>query len=161
MHGKIRPSGDPDIRKGDMNFSRTLLASTLAATGIVAGLAAPAQAAYPTSSYYVGPGNTYTYGTLTWYNRSVGYDGTNLAQEGQCRQTRFRTFTSGGSQLGSTTAGFVCTAVGNGKRANSYGGGVAADVAGGAAYVEVCLMGSSFPSSEPMTVLTCTNYYRP
>ncbi|MET9735435.1 hypothetical protein ABZZ79_33825 [Streptomyces sp. NPDC006458] len=60
---------------------RTRLAAALCGVVLTAGtlLSAPAASAqataYPTSPFDVTVGNTYTRGTITWYNRSVTVTG--------------------------------------------------------------------------------------
>ncbi|MET8682230.1 hypothetical protein ABZW18_32845 [Streptomyces sp. NPDC004647] len=106
-------------------------------------------AAYPTSSFNVSYGQTYTKGTLTWYNQSVNVSGgNNSVSSSACRATWARTF-AGGEQLGGDGGGHVC----NGNKTFSFT--VQAQVAGGASAVEVCLEDGSWND------LACKIYYRP
>ncbi|MET8850191.1 hypothetical protein [Amycolatopsis sp. NPDC004625] len=51
-------------------------AAVVAAAAGMVFAAAPAQAAYPTSTFDITYGASYYRGTVTWYNRSVGVVGT-------------------------------------------------------------------------------------
>lgn len=51
-------------------------ATVVAAAAGMVFAAAPAQAAYPTSTFDITYGASYYRGTVTWYNRSIGVAGT-------------------------------------------------------------------------------------
>lgn len=115
--------------------------------------AAPPTAAVPASSsspFDVTYGATYTRGTLTWNNRSVGVSGTHRAVNSSgCRETHVFTYTAKGALLGSRTSSRVC------GRSAPFKFTVPADVRGGAAKVKVCLVRGDAPN------LKCTTYRRP
>ncbi|MET7622598.1 hypothetical protein [Streptomyces sp. NPDC005408] len=131
-------------------FAAGLGTMALTAGMLLAMPGATAHAAdYPTSSFYVPYGQTYTKGTLTWYNQSVNVSGgNNSVSSTSCRATWARTF-AGGNQLDSNGGGYVC----NGNRTFSFT--VQADVAGGAGAVQVCLENGSWGDLE------CKIYQRP
>ncbi|MFC8342677.1 hypothetical protein [Streptomyces sp. NPDC057280] len=127
---------------------RTHLAAALGTVVLTAGtlLGAPAAGAqtsdYPTTAY--GPvtvGNTWTQGTITWYNRSVAVVGTHksvsAAGPAYCRRTWAYTYDAHDTKLGS--AGSVSSDTACGTTVNFSSFDVPADVPGGAAFVRVCL----------------------
>jgi hypothetical protein len=69
-----------------MFFRRARVATVGATLGAVMvgvfGVAEPAHAAYPKTSFYVSYGNSFTKGQVTWYNRSVNISGTVHAASG-------------------------------------------------------------------------------
>ncbi|MFI8529511.1 hypothetical protein ACIGMX_04500 [Streptomyces aquilus] len=127
---------------------QTRLAAALGTVVLTAGTllgvpAAGAQtSAYPTTAYARVPvGNTWTQGTITWYNRSVAVVGTHksvsAAGPAYCRRTWAYTYDSAGAKLGSAGSYASDTACGTTKDFSSFD--VLADVPGGAASVRVCL----------------------
>jgi hypothetical protein len=134
---------------------RTLTMSVAATSTVLIGVAAAPALAFPTSPFEVTYGQTLTSGTLTWANRNVGIQGTDRATGGQCRATRLQTFTQSGALLGTTepSLGEVCVAPGYPSLSYGFSGSAPANVAGGAQYVTVCLMGGTW--SDP------TSSYRP
>ncbi|MEU4078022.1 hypothetical protein DEJ45_04955 [Streptomyces venezuelae] len=139
---------------------RTRLAAALSGVLLAAGTllnapAATAQAsAYPTSSFDVTVGNTYTRGTITWYNRSVTVTGEHKSVDGfSCRGTSVFTLNSAGVELSRGYSANVC-----GMSAN-FTVPVEADVAGGAAVVRICLDDGGM---EPdITYYLCKRYGHP
>ncbi|USQ85496.1 hypothetical protein NFX46_17945 [Streptomyces phaeoluteigriseus] len=125
------------------------LGSVVLTAGTLLGAsAAGAQtAAYPTSPVNVPYGASYVHGTLTWYNRSVVFDGT-LRAVG-CRRAWFGTYGASGNQLSAKSTSTKCDV--------TYPINVAipADVPGGAAYVIVCVDDAN---AKP---LWCERYNRP
>ncbi|MFI1760843.1 hypothetical protein ACH41H_02025 [Streptomyces sp. NPDC020800] len=110
-------------------------------------------AGHPTSSYAVPYGQTYTKGTLTWYNRSVQLTGEQKSvSTSSCRLTYIAAYRSDGgphyTRLSERTTKPVC-----GK---SIGISVAvpADVVGGADYVYICL-------DDTRNHLNCLTFDRP
>ncbi|MEV0734290.1 hypothetical protein [Polymorphospora sp. NPDC050346] len=133
--------------------TRMILVTAIATMVVAAGLAVPAQASVSTTSttsFHVQTGNTFTTGTLTFYNRSVRVLGYTRATAGACRQTVVE------------TRGSSHVLLGVGKTANGCAGTsswdfpfdftVQADRPGGAAYVWVCLFGG-LPNSTPKELL--------
>lgn len=91
-------------------------------------------AAYPTNSFDVTYGATYTRGTLIWQNRSVGVSGNQRAvSTSGCRKTFVYTYDASVHELGVRSSSAVCDGVA------PIAFSVPADVAGGAAFVSVCL----------------------
>ncbi|WP_034266514.1 hypothetical protein [Actinospica robiniae] len=137
-------------------------AVTLASAAVSASVM-PAQAAtYPVVNFKVSAGATYTSGTATFYNRSVILTGADRAEAGECRWTAVYTFDSGGKFLNEDISGqgWVC---GNGGPNNAtFTINVAADQAGGAAYIEVLLMGGDNLSGTGQwgTVLKTNDFSR-
>lgn len=123
------------------SMSGCLAALTLAAGAVLAPGTATAHAtaaAYPTSTFNIEFGATWTKGTVTWYNRSVGVVGKHRSAVADsdltCRTTYVYTLQANRGVLSGATADV--TACGTIK---SYNFTVPADKAGGAAYVRVCL----------------------
>jgi hypothetical protein len=108
------------------------------AAGMLVALPGAAQAAaYPTSEFDITYGNTYTRGTLYWYNRSVQLVGEHKSVSlGACRLTSADTLTTSG-HLATEWTGTVC----NGSA--DFELTVPAEVIGGAAYVDICLESST------------------
>jgi len=134
----------------------TVLTAPAAATAapsalaVEAATAARTAAAYPTSSFDVTYGATYTRGTLLWAYRSVGVDGTQRAiSTSGCRRTYVYTYDAGVNQLGVRSSSTLC----DGVAPISFT--VPADVPGGAAFVSVCLADGNGAALE------CVGYARP
>ncbi|MFD3695113.1 hypothetical protein ACFWUZ_02995 [Streptomyces sp. NPDC058646] len=133
---------------------KTHLAAAVGSVVLTAGTslgvpAASAQsAAYPTSPVHVPYGASYVDGTLTWYNRSVEFDGT-LRAVG-CRRAWFGTYGASGNELGARSTSTKCNVTYPIKDLV-----IPANVAGGAAYVIVCVDDAN---AKP---LTCVRYDRP
>lgn len=132
---------------------KTHLAAALGSVVLTAGtlLGAPAAvaqpAAYPTTPVDVTYGASYIRGTLTWYNRSVGFVGT-LRAVG-CRRAWFGAYDASGNQLGAKSTSTKCDVT------YPINTGIPADVPGGAAYVIVCMDDAN---AQP---LKCVKYNRP
>lgn len=125
-------------------------AASAALTGPAAVAAPTAGAAYPTSSVDVSYGATYVRGTLTWFNRSVGFQGTYRAIESSgCRRAWFGTYTASGDYLDARSTSTLC----NGTKPITTA--IPADVPGGAASVVVCL------DDADAVPLKCVKYERP
>ncbi|MDR3081112.1 MAG: hypothetical protein LBV60_09325 [Streptomyces sp.] len=119
----------------------------------VAPVTAVSAATYPTSSYAVPYGQTYTKGKLTWYNRSVVLTGEQKSvSSSSCRLTYIAAYRADGgpnyTRLSERTTKPVCGA----SRAISVT--VPADVVGGADYVYICL-------DTPSAHLNCLTFDRP
>ncbi len=134
---------------------RTGIAAILTATTLTTGtlLGAPAVRAhatdYPVSNFDVTLGNTYTRGTITWYNRSVTVAGEHKSVDtASCRGTTAFTLDSADHELGrGYSPGIVC------GTSQDFIFDVPADVSGGAAVVRVCLDDGSVDS-----FLLCKRY---
>ncbi|MCX5613306.1 MULTISPECIES: hypothetical protein [unclassified Streptomyces] len=132
---------------------KTHLAAALGSVVLTAGtlLCAPAAgaqtAAYPTTAVDVTYGASYVRGTLTWYNRSVGVEGT-LRAVG-CRRAWFGAYGASGNELGARSTSTKCDVT------YPVSTGIPADVPGGAAYVIVCIDDAN---ANP---LKCVRYDRP
>ncbi|WP_046503325.1 hypothetical protein [Streptomyces odonnellii] len=137
---------------------RTRIAPVLTATALTTGmlLGAPAAGAhaadYPVSNFDVTLGNTYTSGTITWYNRSVVVAGEHKSVDpANCRGTTAFTLDSGDNQLGREYSLYsVCGA------SDTFSMTVSADVPGGAAVVRVCLDDGA--KTPPVKYLLCKRY---
>ncbi|WP_030355957.1 hypothetical protein [Streptomyces scopuliridis] len=140
---------------------RTHLAAVLSAVALTTGtlLGAPAAtaqtSAYPTSEFDVTFGNTYTRGTITWYNRSVTVAGEHKSVDpASCRGTTAFTLDSAGNELRKDYSLYnVC------GKSDTFSIPVDADVPGGAAFVRVCLDDGA--TNGPVTYLLCKRYGRP
>ncbi|WP_407838629.1 hypothetical protein ACE1OC_23305 [Streptomyces sp. DSM 116496] len=122
--------------------------AVLTAGALLGAPAASAQTtAYPTTPFDVTYGASYVRGTLTWYNRSVGVEGT-LRAVG-CRRAWFGAYSASHSQLDVKSTSTKCDVTYPIKTLLN------ADVPGGAAYVIVCLDDAN---ANP---LKCERYYRP
>ncbi|GHI90446.1 hypothetical protein ACWGF3_17710 [Streptomyces xanthophaeus] len=132
---------------------KTHLAAALGSVVLTAGtlLGAPAAsaqtAAYPTTPFDVTYGASYARGTLTWYNRSVGVDGT-LRAVG-CRRAWFGAYGASGNELGAKSTSTKCDVTYPLQTV------IPADVPGGAVYVIVCIDDAN---ANP---LKCVRYNRP
>ncbi|MFF0160667.1 hypothetical protein ACFYRY_24505 [Streptomyces sp. NPDC005263] len=122
--------------------SSVLALMGLTAPAAVAAPSAPARsaadaaraAAFPTNPFDVTYGATYTRGTLTWTDRAVGVSGNQRAvSTSGCRKTFVYTYDASVRELGVRSSSAVC----NGVAPIAFS--VPADVAGGAAFVSVCL----------------------
>ncbi|MGQ4382548.1 hypothetical protein [Streptomyces sp. SAS_270] len=142
---------------------QTHLAAALGSVVLTAGtlLGAPAASAqvadYPVTPYApILVGNTWTTGTITWYNRSVVVTGTHksvsAAGPEYCRRTWAYTYNAAGEKLGSAGSASSDTACGTSK---NFSFQVPADVPGGAALVRVCLDDGNLKD------LLCRPYRRP
>ncbi|MFF1381304.1 hypothetical protein [Streptomyces sp. NPDC058308] len=131
----------------------THLAAALGSVALTAGalLGAPAAgaqtAAYPVTPFDVTSGGGHLRGTLTWYDRSVGVDGT-LRAVG-CHSAWFGAYGASGQELGSWGTGTQCDVTFPFKAA------IPANAPGGAAYVRVCIADVNVNSSK------CVRYNRP
>ncbi|MEU1018338.1 hypothetical protein ABZ383_34850 [Streptomyces sp. NPDC005900] len=132
---------------------KTPLAAALGSAVLTAGalLGAPAVSAqttaYPTTPVDVTYGASYVRGTLTWYNRSVGFSGT-LRAVG-CRRAWFGAYDANNVKRGEVSTSPKCDTT------YAINVGIPADVAGGAASVIVCIDDAN---ANP---LKCVRYYRP
>lgn len=134
---------------------RRHVAAALGAATLAAGLlSTPAVAAEsPTlvQTFRVENGNTWTDGTLTFYNRSVSVKGSHrsvsAASSATCRATWAYALDADRHQIPGGTAGSAPsdTACGNTK---SFEFALPADVAGGAAVVRVCLDDGNYVDLE-------------
>ncbi|GAA4632492.1 hypothetical protein GCM10023196_066170 [Actinoallomurus vinaceus] len=137
---------------------RIQLATALGTVILSAGtlLAAPAAGAadYPVSTFDVTVGNTYTRGTITWYNRSVVVAGEHKSvDQNYCRGTSAFALAANGEELArgysddnvcGTSAKFSFT--------------VTTYAPGGPAIVRVCLDDGA--KTPPVTYLRCERYGR-
>ncbi|MFE7277602.1 hypothetical protein [Streptomyces sp. NPDC057623] len=135
---------------------RTHLIAALGAAVLAAGtfLGAPQAEAQVTASYafHVPNGNTWTDGTVTFYNRSVLVKGVHKSvapEVAACRNTTAYTLDSHSDLLTMNASGPEYEACDNSKAFDFI---VPADVEGGAAFVRVCLADGYY------TVLTCKRY---
>jgi hypothetical protein len=105
-----------------------------------------------TTAFDLTVGNTYTRGTITWYNRSVNVSGEDKSVDGSnCRGTSVFTLTNAKSQLGYGQSTGVCGA------SAAFSVTVKADVPGGAATVRICLDNGEHPA----TYYLCKVYGHP
>ncbi|MGX1885797.1 hypothetical protein [Streptomyces sp. NPDC055287] len=140
---------------------KTRLATALCGVALTTGTllnapAATAQAsAYPTSTFDVTLGNTYTRGTITWYARSVTVTGEHKSVDGfSCRGTSVFTLNNANVELDRNYSANVC------GTSAKFTVPVEADVPGGAAVVRICLDDGSFDAGN-ITYLLCKRYGRP
>ncbi|MBT2469178.1 hypothetical protein J7E97_15175 [Streptomyces sp. ISL-66] len=132
---------------------KTHLAAALGSVVLTAGalLGAPAAgaqtAAYPTTAVDVTFDDSYLRGTVTWYNRSVAFNGTFRAVG--CHRAWFGAHGASGNELGTWSTGTQCDV--------TYPINIAipADAPGGAAYVRVCIDDAKTNSFK------CIRYTRP
>ncbi|MFG1807364.1 hypothetical protein [Streptomyces sp. NPDC049040] len=117
-----------------------LVAASLCAGWLLSPGAVVAQAAtYPSGPFDAPYGATYTKGTATFYNRAVGLVGEQKAVASSgCRATVADTYDSHDNPLGTSGTPFVCGA------SEKFTLTVGAEVAGGAAWVGVCLVDEDF-----------------
>lgn len=119
---------------------------------VSASSASASPSAYPVKSFEVVVGNTYTKGTITWYNRAVRVAGEHKSVA-SCRGTTAYTLDSAHKQLGKNVSETtVC-----GSDSQKFSFDVPADVYGGAPVVRVCLDDGA--TSNP-TPLECELYNR-
>ncbi|MGW7363118.1 hypothetical protein ACWGI8_06745 [Streptomyces sp. NPDC054841] len=110
-------------------------------------------ATYPTSQYAVPYGQTYTKGTLTWYNRSVQLTGEQKSvSTSSCRLTYVAAYRSDGgpnyTRLSERTTKPVC------GKSIDISVTVPADVVGGADFLYICL-------DDTLNHLNCLTFNRP
>ncbi|MEU6948142.1 hypothetical protein ABZ957_23375 [Streptomyces sp. NPDC046316] len=119
---------------------RTEVTAALGAMSLTAGLlfavpATTAAAEAPPYTFDASFGQTYTRGTVTWYNRSVAIEGEQKSvSPTSCRRTLVDTFTARGAWLSSRSSSPVC------GQSATISFSVPADVAGGAGRVTVYLI---------------------
>jgi len=117
---------------------------------LFAAMIAPSQAAaapYPVTPFNVPYGNTYTTGTVTFYNRQATVVGEQKAvATSGCRYTVGTAYTLDNRPLGTNRSQVTC----NGSERYQFN--VPANVAGGAAYVEVDLHYYTSPNDDRMLV---------
>ncbi|MGW7194721.1 hypothetical protein [Streptomyces chryseus] len=133
---------------------KTHLAAALGSVVLTAGtlLGAPAAvgaqtAPYPTTPFDVTLGASSVRGTLTWYNRSVGADGTLRAAS--CVRVSFSAYGASGNELGNRITSTKCSGT------YPFNIGLPAEVPGGAASVRICL------EDVGTNALKCVRYNRP
>ncbi|GHH86420.1 hypothetical protein GCM10018793_58240 [Streptomyces sulfonofaciens] len=136
---------------------RAHLAAALGTAVLTAGVlsGAPAAEAQTSAAYafHVPNGNTWTDGTVTFYNRSVLVEGVHKSVDATsmetCRATYAYTLDINSHELGRNGSDTADTACGNSR---SFSFTVPADVAGGAAFVRICLDDGYYKD------LTCLRY---
>jgi hypothetical protein len=114
------------------------VAGVVALTALVVAAPTALAASYPTKHFRVEYGNTYSDGYVTFYNRSVGVTGEQKSVSTTttgCRYTHAEAFNSQGGKIGEGDSQVTC-----GKSEKFTIKPFPADVAGGAAYVEVTLV---------------------
>lgn len=104
------------------------------ARSAAAAVRAAATAAYPTNHFDVPFGASYTQGTLTWYNRSVGVTGTRKVNS-VCQRFFLYTYSSGLQKLDVRSTSLLCPTA----QAAITPFSVPANVPGGAAFAAGCL----------------------
>ncbi|UQU63466.1 hypothetical protein COUCH_31315 [Couchioplanes caeruleus] len=129
----------------------------IGATAALAGVAGPAQAAYPTTAVSLAYGNSTFSGTAQWQNRSVRVEGTLRVTAGNCRKVGATTATvtadGGGSYLGQMSSSWACNDA-SVTRSYAVDFTAPADVPGGANYVTVWMNDKEYD-------LTSQSYYKP
>lgn len=129
----------------------------LGATAALAGVAGPAQAAYPTTSVSLAYGNSTFSGTASWQNRSVRVEGTLRVTAGNCRKVSATTATvtssGSGTYLGQMSSSWACNDA-SVTRSYTVGFTVPADVPGGANLLNVYMHDKEYD-------LTSQSYYKP
>ncbi len=140
---------------------RTRLATALCGVALTAGtvLSAPAAtaqaSAYPTKTFDVTVGNTFTRGTITWYARSVTVTGVHKSVDaGNCRGTSVFTLNSDNAELGRGFSDDIACGT-----SRDFSLSVEADVPGGAAVVRICLDDGG--AADNVTYYLCKRYGRP
>ncbi|MDX3245200.1 hypothetical protein [Streptomyces sp. ME18-1-4] len=140
---------------------RKPLAAALSTVALTAGtlLGAPAahaqSTAYPTSHFDVTYGNTYTRGTLTWYNRSIGVSGIHKSVDvNGCRMTTVFALDSAGHELAHADSGSAAC-----EYEYAFQFTVPVDVPG-VSLARVCL-DQYVPATGTITYLKCVRYSRP
>lgn len=113
---------------------RFLAMAALVCAALTVGVVSPSVASAATG-FNIPYGQTYTKGTVTFSNRNVLVSGEQKAVSSSgCRYTYAETYDASGHRLGSNRSKITC------GMSESFSFGVPADVAGGAAFVEVWLM---------------------
>lgn len=124
-------------------------AASLAMAAVVttpAVAATPAPSATQATAVHLEYGASYISGTLTFFNRSVGFTGS-LRAVG-CRRAWFSAYDTSGTSLGARSSSTHCdTTV-------AIPVTLPADVVGGAAYVTICM------DDQNANPLVCQDYYR-
>ena len=116
---------------------RRISSALLGLLFVVASMAVmtPSAAAATTEPFRLEYGNTYTDGTVTFYNRNVGVVGEQKAQSTSgCRYTEVESYSASGTHLGTNRSQITCSGSAN------YNFTVPANVVGGAAFVHVFLV---------------------
>ncbi|WP_436533579.1 hypothetical protein [Actinoplanes sp. HUAS TT8] len=119
-----------------------VVSAAIAATALV-GIGSPAEAAYPTTTFTVTYGNTFSTGNITWFNQSVRLVGSTTITAGNWRGTQAGTYyyNSNGSDVFLDGAGDPAYHnTGTSTISRPFDFTVQADVTGGAAYVKVTLV---------------------
>lgn len=132
---------------------KTHLAAALGSVVLTIGalLGAPAAgaqpAAHPTTPVTVTEEGGHLRGTVTWYNRSVGFSGT-LRAVG-CHRVSFGAYGASGHEFGTWSTGTKCDVT------YPFNVVISPDAPGSIAYVRICLDDVNANSS------TCIKYDRP
>ncbi|GGN74200.1 hypothetical protein GCM10010112_44090 [Actinoplanes lobatus] len=113
--------------------------SVIAATATLAGVASPAQAAYPTTTFTLKYGNSYASGNIAWQNRSVRLTGNIAVTAGNCRWIEAGTYyldSKGEHYIDGDARGPYCNS-GSSTMIDQFDFTVPADISGGAEMVKV------------------------
>ncbi|MGW7032686.1 hypothetical protein ACWGFX_36700 [Streptomyces xanthophaeus] len=114
------------------HFAAALGSVVLTAGTLLGAPAAGAQTAgYPTTPFDVSLGASYVRGTLTWYNRAVGADGTFRAVG--CASVSFSAYGASDQELSTVSTGTRCNVT------HLFKITIPAGAPGGAAYVRICI----------------------
>ncbi|MFF1691245.1 MULTISPECIES: hypothetical protein [unclassified Streptomyces] len=118
--------------------------------------APPASAANPVTKFNITVGNTYTKGTITWYNRSITVTGEHKSVDpASCRGTTAFPLDAAGNEL--NIAPSPSAACGDSE---GFGFTTSVSAPGGAATVRICLDYRATSSDFPSQYLKCSRYGR-
>ncbi|WP_345365950.1 hypothetical protein [Actinoallomurus liliacearum] len=134
----------------------TALSTAILATGMLSSAPAASAASYPVSTFDVTLGNTYTRGTITWYNRSVTLTGEHKSvDQNYCRGTTAFALDAEGHEMDRQYSYVDDNACGTSK-SFSFSLVVSSP---GPPIVRVCLDDGAL--QPPITYLKCVRYGRP
>jgi hypothetical protein len=157
----LRSRHREDLRMSLRRSMSALFVSVLMMAGLLFTGQTPALAAERYAPFLVQVGNSFVEGTAYFYNRNVTFQGTVRTTPANCRAIAASTRAANSSQLDYSALdyGKICATTTSVSQ-NFAKFTLAADVAGGAAFVRVCLTGG--PLLQIPThydVLDCGDFY--
>lgn len=142
---------------------RSALAAGLVVVALSTSVVGAKASTYPVVSFDIKYGQTFTEGTITFYNRSVIIDVTVRAVGDECRWTNFYVYDVNGHLQAQQTNSddYVCSPPGGGAVDQHYVIDMGSDVPGGAGKVVVGFYGTAYTYDEPEQLGLTTTINRP
>jgi hypothetical protein len=137
-----------------------LITSLLVMAGLVLSAAGPARAATRYGSFWVGYGQSYVQGTVSFFNQSVRFVGTVRATPGNCRAMEAATHTVNHGELDWTADNYAAICASTTSLDKPFDFTLQANITGGASHIVVALYGHEANDGLPYQPLTfaCETY---